>query len=134
MTVLTLECLFLQLDHQAEVKMLNDRLEKEGENMMIFKDNVRKQFDQRQEQVGHTHFFFLIFFGFNVLFQTAGFTSICPTAFHFTWFCTPIESTPSRAEQAQVAMHSVQPGLLWHADKSRPSTKDLTCGGAVARR
>ena len=42
----------LQLDHQAEVKVLNDRLDKERENMKTFKENVKKQFDQRHEQVG----------------------------------------------------------------------------------
>ena len=49
-----IDCLLLQLDHQAEVKVLNDRLDKERENMMAFKDNVKKQFDQRHEQVGNS--------------------------------------------------------------------------------
>jgi len=49
-----IDYVLLQLDHQAEVKVLNDRLDKERENMKTFKDNVKKQFDQRHEQVGNS--------------------------------------------------------------------------------
>ena len=36
-----------------QVKVLNDRLEKERENMKQFKENVKKQFDERQSQVSY---------------------------------------------------------------------------------
>ena len=52
MVLRCIDCLLLQLDHQAEVKVLNDRLDKERENMKTFKENVKKQFDSRHEQVG----------------------------------------------------------------------------------
>merc|ERR1712168_362787 len=41
----------LNLDKSAEIKVLSDKLEQERENMKSFKENVKKQFEDRQASV-----------------------------------------------------------------------------------
>lgn len=47
----TAEMAEAQQKHEAEVKEMKGQLEKEQRSMMLFQENVRKQFDEKQEKV-----------------------------------------------------------------------------------